>query len=191
MTLKIQRYRYSFRSRNGYCHFEGHYPHLTGDTPRDAAVNRLLSNLWCPNERSACPGTSVGFWRQHTDFSLTAHTDACLSFRFHTRGQFDGSPQVDQRVEGFTVDLEHAREVTPFRRAQYDALLERAPKPPPPARGAAGASGERARPCGYYVRPTGIVLLFGDTREVHVPWEPIADIIDRVPALRGFLPSAD
>lgn len=187
--MKVQRYRYGFRSRSGHCHFEGYYPHLTGSTPREAAVNRLLTHIWCPDERSACKGTSVAAYRQQTDFRVTAHNDTCVSFRFHVRGQFDGSDVVEQRVEGFTVDLEHASEVTPFKRAQYDALMARAPKAPPAPKGP--GAGERARPCGFYVRPTGIMLLFGDTREVHVPWRDIVDIIDRVPALRGFLPKPD
>lgn len=188
--MKVQRFHYAFRSRSGGCWFEGYYPHLTGSTPREAAVNRLLQHLWCPDERSACKGTAAAPYRQQTDFRVTASNSDCISFRFYIKGQFEGQAATDARVEGFTVDLAHAVEVTPFKRAQYDALLVCAPKPPPPPRAPAGSGagdGARTRPCGFYVRPTGIMLLFGDTREVHVPWERIPDIVSRVPALRGFL----
>lgn len=180
--MKIQRYRYAFRSKNGYCWFEGFYPQLSATGPGETAVNRLLAHIWRPDQRSACKGTSVESYRQFTDFHLTASSDTILSFRFDVTGQFEKSKLTERRVEGFTVDLQHGREVTAFGRAQYDELLSRADS--------AQARSE-SRPSGFYVRPTGIMLLCGGTREVHVSWASIADIIEHVPALRSFLKKSE
>jgi hypothetical protein len=180
--MKVHRHRYAFRSRSGHCWFEGHYPQVTGGA-KEAAVNRLLAHVWRPDQRSACRGTSIQGWRQLTDFRVTAQNEQAISFRFHVRELAEDGSASLQRVEGFVVDLVHGNEVAPFRRAEFDALLAAADRPPPPP-----ADGSPARPRGFYLRPTGVVLVFGDTREVHVGWEKIRPMIEKVPALKGFLP---
>ena len=194
--MKVQRYRYSFRSRNGYCFFEGFFPQLSdtrndNENSREAAVNRLLMHLWRPDERTACKGTAVANYREFTDFRATYSSVTLLSLRFEVRGQFDGSREVERRVEGFTVDLAHARELLPFHRVDYDALLELARRtspdaPPPRTTSRKSASESPQRPHGFYVKPSGLVLIVGGNTEMHVAWEHLNEFTARIPALRDI-----